>query len=274
MRVLDVKPHCANVSVVIPCYCCEDTIRRAVASVDQQTVRPLEVILVDDCSPDQTLKTLKSLQSDYPEGWIKVIESDANGGPGKARNRGWASASGAYVAFLDADDSWHPYKTEYQYSWMQEHVNAALSGQQSVQCDADVNVPTFTPHKVVFSRVGKKHLLLSNRFSTSSVMMKTALPYRFTELRSYSEDYELWCDVVFDGGACFVLSDALPLPHQAVFGASGLSSHLWEMEKGELLVFNKLYKNGKLGLICYVCCSGWSMLRYFRRYFKVKLAGC
>mgnify|MGYP003602287514 CR=1 FL=1 len=275
MSVFDFNPHTASVSVVIPCYCCEDTIRRAVASVYKQTLRPLEVILVDDCSPDQTLKLLKAIQAEYSEGWIKIVEITLNRGPGNARNIGWASALGSYVAFLDADDSWHSCKTEYQYSWMQKNINAALTGQQSVLSDTLDNDSGFGGGrgKVNFKLVDKGQLLLSNRFSTSSVMIKAGLPYRFTDSRNYSEDYEMWCDVAFDEGACFVMSPEFTYTHKALFGVSGLSSDLWKMERGELLVFEKLYRRRKVGLASYILYSSWSLVRYFRRCIKVQLAG-
>ena len=118
----------AKVSVVIPCYRCADTIARAVTSIAEQTSRPAEVILVDDCSGDDTLATLYELQAEYPQGWVKVIESPKNAGPGTARNLGWEAATQAYIAFLDADDSWHPQKIEMQYGWMSKNPEVALTG--------------------------------------------------------------------------------------------------------------------------------------------------
>ncbi|HBP50422.1 MAG TPA: hypothetical protein DD669_21760 [Pseudomonas sp.] len=275
MSETDVNLHSASVSVVIPCYRCEETIRRAVDSVYKQTWRPLEVILVDDCSPDQTLEALKAIKAQYPEGWVRIVEIKTNGGPGNARNMGWASAKGDYVAFLDADDSWHPCKTEQQYSWMLKNTEVSLTGQQSTLHDSLDPAPVFANpcSTVSFRIIQRKELLLSNKFSTSSVMVKVALAYRFVDSRSYSEDYELWCDVAFDSGQCHVMNQALTYTHKAIFGVSGLSSNLWKMEQGELLVYRKLYKQSKIGLPDYMFYSAWSMLRYFRRCIKVYLAG-
>ncbi|HEX7588324.1 MAG TPA: glycosyltransferase, partial [Anaerolineae bacterium] len=63
----------ASVSVVIPCYRCAENIARAVESVVRQTLSPAEVILVDDGSGDDTLATLRALQTRYGLAWIKVI---------------------------------------------------------------------------------------------------------------------------------------------------------------------------------------------------------
>lgn len=78
----------ADVSVVIPCYRCAKTIKRAVHSVWTQTLKPKEIILVDDCSDDSTLESLLALQGDYPNGWFHVVPRLRNEGPGEARNTG------------------------------------------------------------------------------------------------------------------------------------------------------------------------------------------
>ena len=106
-----------SVSVIIPCYQCTSTIQRAVDSVAQQSLLPREVILVDDASDDETLEMLYSIQKSYGSNWVKVLSLKTNGGPSLARNAAWELVDSSYVAFLDADDSWHPQKIEIQFSW-------------------------------------------------------------------------------------------------------------------------------------------------------------
>src|SRR5688572_15186507 len=102
----------APVSVVVPCYRCAATIGDAIASIVDQTARPAEVLLVEDCSGDDTLEALHRIAAAYEPGWIKVIAMPANGGPSRARNTGWQQAEQPYIAFLDADDTWAPRKLE------------------------------------------------------------------------------------------------------------------------------------------------------------------
>ena len=111
------------VSVIIPCYRCADTIKRALGSVIAQTLPPEEIILIDDFSNDDgvTLTTLNYLRQMHQKTSIKIVLLDKNSGPGSARNAGWKEASQPYLAFLDADDSWHPKKLEIQYQWMVAH---------------------------------------------------------------------------------------------------------------------------------------------------------
>jgi len=116
----------APVSVVIPCYRCGATIKRAVDSVAAQTLRPAEVILIEDGSGDNTLEQLYRVQGEHPKDWIKIIALEKNSGPSFARNTGWDAATQPYIAFLDADDSWHPQKTEIQYQWMAAHPKVCV----------------------------------------------------------------------------------------------------------------------------------------------------
>ena len=81
-----------SVSVIIPCYRCASTIRRAIQSVINQTQKPAEVVLVDDASADETLVVLRELEEQYPD-WIKVIALTENKGAASARNAGWAMAN-------------------------------------------------------------------------------------------------------------------------------------------------------------------------------------
>ena len=93
-----------KISVVIPAYNSSETIGQAVRSVLEQKV-PVEVIIVDDCSQDDIKKALKQYNDDER---IRIIRNESNLGVAKSRNLGVRSASGKYIAFLDADDIWIP----------------------------------------------------------------------------------------------------------------------------------------------------------------------
>src|SRR5437879_2701049 len=117
----------AEVSAVVPCYRCAPTIRRAVESVARQTVRPFELILVDDASADSTAAELSRLKCELGD-WVRIVSLDENRGAAGARNAGWELARGKYVAFLDADDTWLPTKIERQLAFMEAHPEFVLSG--------------------------------------------------------------------------------------------------------------------------------------------------
>jgi len=99
------------VSVIIPHFSRPALLARALRSVDAQTYRPLEVIVVDDASPLDPEPGIVALGLQLD---IRVIRLEKNAGPSAARNAGLQAAAGDYVAFLDSDDEWLPAKLEIQ----------------------------------------------------------------------------------------------------------------------------------------------------------------
>ncbi|NJN67445.1 MAG: glycosyltransferase family 2 protein [Chloroflexaceae bacterium] len=237
----------APVSVVIPCYQCAATIARAVASVAGQTMRPAEVILVEDGSGDETLEVVQQVQRDYQppggEPWVRVISLGRNRGPSAARNTGWDAATQPYVAFLDADDSWHPQKIAIQYGWMGHHPEVALTSHRVGMVRggaADVVLPS--NYRVW--RVGRFHLLLSNHFITPTVMLKRSLRHRFRSGQHYAEDYRLWLYLIFSGFPAYKIELKLAFLHKFNYGAGGLSSHMWKIQRFEQENFTTMWKEG------------------------------
>lgn len=99
-----------EVSILIPAYNCERTIRRAIESALQQTFQDFELIVVDDGSQDGTLEVIKTIVDPR----IKVVRHPKNSGEAEARNTAIKSSSGRYLAFLDSDDEWLPEKLSRQ----------------------------------------------------------------------------------------------------------------------------------------------------------------
>lgn len=113
------------VSVVIPAYNAQRTLAEAVSSVLAQTVRDIEVIVVDDGSRDSTLAVARGIGDPR----VRVV-SQENRGVAAARNAGILISAGEYVALLDADDLWLPKKLERQLEFFSEHpeCSACQSG--------------------------------------------------------------------------------------------------------------------------------------------------
>lgn len=106
------------VSVVMPAYNAAATIKDSVWSVLNQTYKNIELLIVDDCSTDNTQIFLNELSGQDER--IKLMRLGVNKGVAEARNVAIRAAKGKYIAFLDADDVWMPEKLERQLALMAE----------------------------------------------------------------------------------------------------------------------------------------------------------
>ncbi|BCX68692.1 MULTISPECIES: glycosyltransferase family 2 protein [Pseudomonas] len=100
----------ASVCVVIPMYNAASTIEKTLASLIQQTRQPEQVIVVDDGSSDDGAQRVR----DFVAPFRLTLLQQTNQGPACARNAGIFAAEQTFIAFLDADDQWHPQKLEMQ----------------------------------------------------------------------------------------------------------------------------------------------------------------
>ncbi len=91
-----------KISVIIPVYKAENSLRRCVESVIFGEERDLEVILVDDCSPDGSWELCQRLTEEYRQ--VRCLQNERNSGVSYTRNRGLEAATGRYVLFVDSDD--------------------------------------------------------------------------------------------------------------------------------------------------------------------------
>lgn len=255
----------APVSVVIPCYACAATIERAVASVAGQTWRPKEVIVVDDASPDETRTALESLAMRYSAGWLRVIYRPTNAGPGAARNTGWDVAPQPYVAFLDADDSWHPKKIEIQVSFMLDNPEVDFTATRyGITQKGDPAELGAVEGRVSFHPLKPRSLLWRNTIWSTTVVVRRELSFRFPE-RRFSEDYELWLRMLLAGARGVLIERTLAYMYKAPYGEGGLSKRLWLMERGELTGFYRLFREGYLPVYDLAWCVPWSLAKFVRR---------
>jgi O-antigen/teichoic acid export membrane protein/glycosyltransferase involved in cell wall biosynthesis len=252
-----------SVSVVIPCWRCAATIRRCVASVAAQTLQPLEVWVVDDASGDGTAEALHAMAREYPAGWVRVLALPHNVGPGPARNAAWDLARGEYIAFLDADDAWHPEKLQQQIQWMVGHPDVIMTGHRSVPFGDRSALPV-TDGTIRAARITFCEMLLSNRFSTRTVVLKREVPFRF-DGREVSEDFLLWARMVASASPCVLLDAPLAFSYRYDFDPGGYSGHLWASELRRLRSLFRLRQSGHLSWLALAATSLWSLCKFGRR---------
>lgn len=259
------------VSVIIPCYCCGDSIERAVLSVANQVAKPSEVILVDDASPDggKTSATLHEIKEKHGRiVQVHIIALSSNKGPATARNVAWESATQPYIAFLDSDDAWYPQKLDIQYEWMASHGNVSMSGHQTEFVDQS-GQPTGVqlPGEWSSEDINESKILKRNYFPTRSVMLKRDIPFRFNEKKRYCEDYDLWLQIIFAGYKASFLNILLGCEFKSAYIGGGLSSHLWKMEYGELECYWDLFSRNDIGAMRMFGSGTHSFMKYIRRLF-------
>ena len=270
----------APVSVVIPCFNAAETVARAVDSVRAQNWLPAELILVDDASADETAEALGRIREGEgggkDRGWIRTLRLDANRGPGPARNAGWDAATQPLIAFLDADDAWHPAKLAIQAAFMLNCPKVALSGHRSGrlplangtwgESPSPAENPMWSsapdPAAIKIRRITPRRLLAHNLFPARSVMLRRSLPFRFAADKRRSEDYLLWLEIALSGGRLAFLEADLAAAFKRDLGAGGLTVTPGRMAAAERDTYRRLWRKGRMGTLSAVLALGFSGLRY------------
>lgn len=112
-----VERECGLVSIIMPSYNTASYIRETIQSVLDQTYSKWELIIVDDCSSDNTDDVLSAIHDDR----IKIFRNEKNSGAAVSRNKALREARGQWIAYLDSDDLWMPQKLEKQISFMEKN---------------------------------------------------------------------------------------------------------------------------------------------------------
>lgn len=176
------------VSIVIPHYDRVLRLFQALDSVSRQTFTDWEVIIVDDCTPDDPTEIILAK---HPS--ARVFRQERNAGPGAARNRGVTEARGRFVAFLDSDDHWEPLKLEAQIASIMSRSNPdRVLCVTRTRVIEDNNGERLLPERAV--KAGEKFadfLYLNNGFAQSSSILlskSAAASIGFEEnLRQYED---------------------------------------------------------------------------------------
>jgi glycosyltransferase involved in cell wall biosynthesis len=188
-RTAGVRPR---VSVVIATYNRAGMVGTAIRSVLDQTHADLELVVVDDCSPDDTRRVVQAIHDPR----VRYLRHPSNRGLPAGRNTGIRAARGEFVAFLDDDDTWRPTKLERQLK--------AVEGADAVLCGAVIEgrgVKTFERVQVTCARLRR-----GNRFDPSSLLVRTSViaDVGFDESLRFGEDWDAFIRIAERGAIAYL----------------------------------------------------------------------
>lgn len=252
-----------EVSVVIPAYNASETIKSCIDSIVTNVKNAkvtYEIIVVDDGSKDKTLEILKQLARKNKN---IIPVSQKNAGPSAARNNGMKLAKGKYIALNDSDDIWFDGKLKEQIMYLKNNENVDLVCSNYGNCRIKETL------EITF-----KMEMFHNYFSPPTSIFKREIVenFLFNEKMKYSEDMRFFIEVLTRYKCVFLpVLSTKNYYDKLVFGASGLSSHLWEMEKGELSNIKYAFSEKKINFFIYIVAVIYSFFKYIRRLIITKL---
>ena len=196
------------ISAIIPVYNRPEQIRDAIDSVLNQTWRPLELIIGDDGSTDNTKTIVKDILCSTEVGNIdyEILELSHTGMPGAVRNRCAEAAHGEVLAFLDSDDVWFPEKLAKQYSLHREHPELMISHTREEWNRAGRII---SQSKLRHAREGYMFAdsLKKCIIGPSTVMIRSGYYRRtggFREDLEIAEDYEFWLRITSEQNVVYL----------------------------------------------------------------------
>lgn len=205
------------VSIVTPAYNCANRIGDTIRTILQQTYRNWELLIVDDCSTDNTIDVISEwIQKDAR---IKLFRQEKNGGASLARNRAIVESSGKYIAFLDGDDMWLPEKLEKQIKFMIENDYYFTYSPYYIIADGESMDLSKLPIRRCPEKLNYHELLKMNRIGCLTVIFDAEKVGKITIPRlDKRNDYALWLTALRKGITAYRLNEPLAVyrSHQGI----------------------------------------------------------
>jgi len=228
-----------NYSVIIPTHNRQSVLPRALDSVLSQTLKPTEIIIVDDGSDDETVELLKRAypKQEYPN--IKVA-TQTNQGVSVARNVGFHRTSTDWIALLDSDDEWLPDKMERQFAQLQS-TGLLVCHTEEIWIRNGVRVNAKYKHKKKSGDIFADCLSLC-AMSPSSIVLHRHVWEKyggFDPQFPVCEDYDLWLQICHEHEVCLVEEASI-----IKYGGheDQLSRRYFAMDKYRVLAMEKLLR--------------------------------
>lgn len=224
------------ISVIIPAYNCENTVKKTIQSVLKQNFTDFELIVINDGSQDKTLDIIGQIS----DARLKVLSFE-NAGGNVSRNRGLKIALGEFVSFLDADDMWTADKLASQLQALKDNPQAAVAYSWTDYIDSSDKVVISGKRLEVNGDVYEQ-LLISNFLENGSnpLIRKDAITELdgFDESLSAAQDWDMWLRLA--AKFQFICVPSVHILYR--ISSNSVSSNLVRQEKFCLKVLNKAYQ--------------------------------
>ncbi|OYT14966.1 MAG: glycosyl transferase [Bacteroidetes bacterium 4572_77] len=193
------------VSIITPSYNVAAFIEQTIKSVQSQSFRDWELLLIDDCSTDNSLALIeKYVEADKR---VKLFVTKENSGAAQARNLGLSKAKGQFIAFLDSDDFWMSHKLEKQLAFMKKQ-NCAISFTSYEVRNEDFSKKLYTifvPQSVDYKGYLKNTII---GMSTAIIDKNKVGEFEFYNIRTRQDTY-LWISLLKQGFVAYGLNEVL-----------------------------------------------------------------
>lgn len=197
--------HFGLVSVIMAAYNAEKTIAQAIESVLKQTYSNFELLVVNDCSKDNTVEIVKNIA--LQDRRVRLISNKKNSGVSYTRKHGLEEAKGMWIAILDSDDAWTPQKLEKQIE-LQQRTNADLLYTGSAFMDSNGKLIDWHLHVPV--EITYRQLLKQNLLSNSSSLVRKELYSKYYAIGDeMHEDFATWLSILKTGRKAYGVDEPL-----------------------------------------------------------------
>ena len=223
------------ISIVTPVYNAAAFIRQTIEMVQAQTYTDWELILVDDCSKDNSCAIIEEYLKEKPDGRIRLMKQEKNEGAALSRNFGIKEAKGRYIAFLDADDIWMKDKLQKELVFLQEKgagfafTSYEFGDENAKGTGKIVHAPETLTYRKALSRtvIFTTTVLLDTHVIEKELMHMPLVK---------SEDTALWWKLLKAGHTAYGLDEVLAIYRRP---AKSLSSNKFEAIKRIWYLYRK-----------------------------------
>lgn len=214
-----------KVSIITPVYNSEKFIRETIVSVLNQTYDNWEMILIDDCSTDNSESIIKEYTN--KDNRFRYIKLKENSGVANARNIGIGEAKGRFIAFLDSDDVWYKNKLETQVNYMiNNNISFCFSAYEVIDENSKIINQKITPSKQIISY---EDILKQNVIGCLTVIIDKNSITDLEMPKIRHEDFATWIKILKSGQKAYCIDEVLASYRKTQKSLSGnkIKSALW-----------------------------------------------